>query len=77
MMLSHEQTARLAYNVGGTEDGESFLLIMVNFNPNELYLSFAEVSDNTDPAEHPRYPVDGQYTIKVRLSSALTTLSVL
>lgn len=64
MILSHEETARLAYNLGEAEDGTTFLLIMVNYNPTELYLSFAEFSDHEDPDEHPRYPVDGQYTLK-------------
>lgn len=64
MTLRYEEAARLAYNIGETQDGNSFLLMYVNYNPSELYLSFAEFSDNTDPEEHPQYPVDCQYTLK-------------
>jgi hypothetical protein len=48
-VLSHEETVRLAYNLGESQDGNTFLLIMVNYNPRELYFSFAEFSDHEDP----------------------------
>ena len=64
LLLSHEQTARLAYNLGEFKKVGSFLLVMINYNASELYLSFAEFSDHEDPNKHPRYPVDGRYTLK-------------
>lgn len=63
MLLCHELTARLAYNLGSPRRGTWFL-VSVEYNTQNLYLTFAEISDRENPRKHPRYPIDGQYLLE-------------
>lgn len=63
MILGHEETARLAYNLESLKRGTWFL-VLVEYNTKDLYLTFTEMSDREDPTEHPRYPVDGRYLLE-------------
>ena len=63
MLLCHEETARLAYNLESLKKGTWFL-VFVEYNSKNLYLTIAEMSDREDPEFHPKYPVDGRYLLK-------------
>ena len=63
MLLCHELTARLAYNLGNPKQGTWFI-VSVEYNTQNLYLTFAEISDRENPRQQPRYPVDGQYLLE-------------
>ncbi|KAK0514554.1 hypothetical protein JMJ35_003171 [Cladonia borealis] len=63
MLLCHEETARLAYNLESLKKG-SWFLVFVEYNSKNLYLTIAEMSDREDPEFHPKYPVDGRYLLK-------------
>ena len=63
MLLCHEQTARLAYNLGKSRRGKWFL-VSVEYNTQNLYLTFAEISNRESPGEDPRCSVEGQYLLK-------------
>ena len=56
MLLCHELTARLAYNFGNPMRGTWFL-VSVEYNTQNLSLTFAEISDGENPQAHPRYPI--------------------
>ena len=64
MLLIYEETARLAYNLGAKRDHGTWFLILVDYNIESLCLTFTEINDLDDPADHPRYPVDGQYRLR-------------
>ena len=64
MLLGHEETARLAYNLGDRKDQGTWFLILVEYNTRNLYLTFTEMNDLDDPEDHPQYPVDGQYLLE-------------
>ena len=63
MLLCHEETARLAYNLESLKKGTWFL-VFVEYNSKNLCLTIAEMSDREDPEFHPKYPVDGRYLLK-------------
>ena len=62
MLLCHEMTARLAYNLGNTRQGTWFL-VSVEYNIQNLYLTFAQISDRENTRE-PRCHIDGQYLLE-------------
>ena len=64
MLLCHEETARLAYNLGDRKNSGTWFLVLVEYNTRNLYLSFTEMNDLDDPEDHPKYPVDGQYLLE-------------
>ena len=72
MLLSHEETARLAYNLGDRKSQETWFLILVEYNTENLYLTFTEMNDLDDPEDHPKYPVDGQYLLENLGEESLT-----
>ncbi|KAK3170634.1 hypothetical protein OEA41_002715 [Lepraria neglecta] len=59
-----EQMARIAYNLGEKKDRESWFLILVDYHPEYLYVTFAEMTDYTDRDSHPVYPIDRRYLRK-------------
>ncbi len=64
MLLCHEETARLAYNLGDRRNRGTWFLVLVEYNTRNLYLTFTEMNDLDDPEDHPKYPVDGQYLLE-------------
>ena len=62
MLLPHELTARLAYNLGNSRRGTWFI-VSVEYNIQNLHLTFAEISDRENPWEL-RYPINGQYLLE-------------
>ena len=62
MLFCHEETARLAYNLDSLKEGTS-LLVLVEYNTKNLYLTFTKMSDREDPVFHPEYPV-AQYLLE-------------
>ena len=64
MLLGHEETARLAYNLGDRKRQGTWFLVLVEYNTRDLYLTFTEMNDLDDPEEHPQYPVDGKYLLE-------------
>ena len=63
MLLGHEATARLAYNIHSLKSGTWFL-VLVEYNTKNLYLTFTEMSDREDPEEHEKYRVHGRYLLE-------------
>ena len=63
MLLGHVPTARLAYNLGNPRRG-TILLVTVEYNAQDLYLTFAEISDREYPRDHSKYPVNGHYVLE-------------
>ena len=62
MLFCHEETARIAYNLESLKEG-TFLLVLVEYNTKDLYLTFTELSDREDPLFHPKCPV-AQYLLE-------------
>lgn len=71
MLLCHELTARLAYNLGNSREGAWFF-VSVEYNTLDLYLTFAMIIDPKHPGEDPRYSVDGQYLLENLGEASLT-----
>ncbi len=71
-LLSHEETARLTYNLGGRRNQGTWFLVLVEYNTKNLYLTFTEMNDLDDPEDHPKYPVDGQYLLENLGEDSLT-----
>ena len=71
MLIGHVPTARLAYNLGNPRRG-TWLLVIVEYNTQDLYLMFAEINDRENPRFHEKYPVDGHYLLENLGEDSLT-----
>lgn len=66
LVFSHEDTARLAYNLGCKSNKDSWFLVLVDYNDADLSLSFTEIDDHEGNTVRGQYRIEaqGEHTLK-------------